>query len=120
MPAVTDLPTIDRTALEDIRQALDSAAVRRLADIYADTARQLCAQIRAAQSHGRINEMKHAAHSLKGGSQQMCAMLVAESARAIEEACNAGRPQDVAATVGELAGLLDRTLLELRTLVAAP
>lgn len=120
MSAATDRPTIDPVALEDIRQALDAAAIRRLAEIYAGTARQLCARIRAAHSDGLVEEMKRAAHSLKGGSQQICAMLVAECARAIEDACETGRPHDAAVMIAELPYLIDRTLVELRVLVAAP
>lgn len=120
MPIITAAPTVDRVALEDIRQALDTAALVRLAKIYADTAPDLCARIHAAQRGGHVTEMLHAAHSLKGGSLQICATRIAEAAAAIEIACLEGRAHDVAAHVVALSEALAATLRDLTAAAETP
>ena len=105
--------------------AIDEARVRTFRDDYADIVDELIElflsstpplldELQAAVDAGDRDELRLAAHQLKGSCQNIGATLMADLCRTIETADSGHRE-----TVAELAGALDRTEAAIRRAVAS-
>lgn len=80
---------LDAEMLEELRSILDTE-FPALINTYIQDSAQRMADIRAAFAAGEADEVRKAAHSLKGASANLGLVYLAEQCRVLEEAARAG------------------------------
>jgi HPt (histidine-containing phosphotransfer) domain-containing protein len=104
---------IDAATFADLQDAAGADFVRELVDTFLQEAPPMLAALRTALAAGQAETFRRTAHSLKSNASTFGALVLAGSARALEQ-------QGVAATRPEALDALDaeyaRAVAELRAL----
>lgn len=90
--AASELPVIDTTALDGIRQLDDSSSglLTQVIQVYFESAAQLLGDLRRGLESKDIELVKRAAHTLKSSSANLGALRLSDLCRRIEAAARSG------------------------------
>lgn len=104
---------LDEALLEELRGILDTEFPTLIETFIQDSTRRL-ADLREALSRGQHDDVRKAAHSLKGASANLGLVLLAEECRVLEEAARDGHLEGAADRVEAIAREQARAVLLLR------
>jgi two-component system sensor histidine kinase/response regulator len=102
-----DEPVFDRQALL-ARLGGDLQALDEVVNLFLVEAPAMQAALRAALDQGKVRELEHAAHSLKGSLTSLAAPEAAAAARRLEDGARAGELAGAAELVVELEEKMER------------
>jgi two-component system, sensor histidine kinase and response regulator len=113
---------VDKTDVIDVRALMDRLEgdrelLKELAGLYLEDEQGLVDQIAAAVQSGQADQMKRAAHTLKGSVGNFCAPAAHAAAAALENAGRDGQLAEVPALFARLVAELERFRTTLRALV---
>jgi len=100
-------PLLDRETLEELRSAVGPGRLPRLIQVFIEESRARLARIIAARDAQHIEDE---AHTLKAAAGTFGAVALRDAAAALETACRKGDAKARLALMGNLPGLMDRTL----------
>lgn len=112
---MADEEVLDAVQIQSLRE-LDGPGydtLRELSGMFATSSAAALPAMRSALLAGDLNTVRTTAHSLKGSSASLGAVLVAKLSSSIELAANAGKRDDLARLFDELAVHIARTNIAL-------
>ncbi|UWQ53436.1 response regulator [Leisingera caerulea] len=98
----------------------DEGLLREMADLFLSQAPELAAGIETARRDQDAEELRRAAHTLKGSAAVVSASAVAEAARRLEDLGRDGRFEEVPEAQRDLAAELKRCEAALQKILAQP
>lgn len=105
---------LDEGLFEELRDILDTEFPTLVRTFIADSTLRL-GEIREAFPRGQADEVRKAAHSLKGASANLGLVRLAEECRLLEEAARAGRLQGEGASLEALVREQERAVAILQS-----
>jgi PAS domain S-box-containing protein len=110
-------PAVDGAAFDRgealARAGGDPGLLRELATLFRETTPRLLAEARDAARRGDAEQLRRAAHTLRGGAETFSARSAAEAARRLEARGRSGELGDLSAACDELEAQFTRLLAEL-------
>lgn len=102
-------PYLDEELFEELRSILDSEFPTLIRTFVQDSGVRVD-EVRAAFEHGRVDDVRKAAHSLKGASANLGLAQLAEECRVLEESAREGEIGGAAVRVEAIARERERAV----------
>lgn len=100
-------PLLDRETLEELRAAVGPGRLPRLISVFTAETKERVRRMHAMTDPIRIEDE---AHSLKAAAATFGAIALRDAARALEDACQSGEPNNWRRILDLLPGLADRSI----------
>ena len=100
-------PLLDRETLEELRAAVGPGRLPRLISVFTAETKERVRRMHAMTDPVRIEDE---AHSLKAAAATFGAIALRDAARALEDACHGGHPEEWRRILDLLPGLADRSI----------
>lgn len=100
-------PLLDRETLEELRAAVGPGRLPRLISVFTAETKERVRRMHAMTDPVRIEDE---AHSLKAAAATFGAIALRDAARALEDACQGGQPEEWRRILDLLPGLADRSI----------
>jgi PAS domain S-box-containing protein len=100
-------PLLDRETLEELRAAVGPGRLPRLISVFTAETKERVRRMHAMTDPVRIEDE---AHSLKAAAATFGAIALRDAARALEDACQSGQPEEWRRILDLLPGLADRSI----------
>ncbi|WP_431304755.1 ATP-binding protein [Sediminicoccus sp. BL-A-41-H5] len=101
------VPLLDRETLEELRAAVGPGRLPRLISVFTAETKERVRRMHAMTDPVRIEDE---AHSLKAAAATFGAIALRDAARALEDACQSGQPEEWRRILDLLPGLADRSI----------
>jgi CheY-like chemotaxis protein len=119
-PPATKPAPVDGSALQRLRAEIgDDQTVNDIVRLFLTEAPGHCAAIAKAQAAGDAEQLRRASHKLRGSSQIMGAVRMAECCALLEALAKGNQLAETAELVAELRQALDDTIAALKPQIAA-
>ncbi len=112
-------PTLETDQLGALLEAAGADGLNEIMEAFWRSTEELMSAVRAQSAAGDFENAAKTAHALKGSASNIGASLLADLARAMENACRSSDNAQLEATISEADGAVDVTKTAIDALIAA-